>query len=919
MGDIFDLIKKEVPLEMYLKEIGAEIKSVGEGSFRANPCPCCGHKDCFTFYDQNQTFHCFSCGTSGDVIHLERHLQSHGSNCEAAKKLTEKFAIEASFPKGPAESEQTRSTPAADQNSSPICIKRQREVRKFAAEFFHQQLLRNPADLSYQMQERGHSLEVLQHFMVGVAGGDLIGQATKMGFSAEELVAVGLVRKNKNGYRPYIPNGHFVYPHWSKGEVLFFSIKDPAGKKKFQILKKFADPDWLCMNQDVLGGDVIYIVEGENDLLSIVDKDKQPNVLATIGNFNTSRILDHLGKHSAGKRFYLIFDQDEAGEKYMSKYAAAITNGGGKAYQVKIPPPHKDIDEQLRAIDDPEAVFTKLIENADIQTPLTPSEEVLSLGDFNSFEVLGELADERIVFWSKNNSKIYTVTIKDLSLDKLDQIGGAEVTERVSRKPQEGKVSFRRLKRIIITEASKRQLGHPNYLGQGVHLLKEKQLLLVNGGEAWLWNGEKAAVQKSPLIENKFISWQPGAEWIDAKAVLNNAEHMSIKEGLKILDSLLSITSQWKFHGQYDHFIVTGWFLAQIVQTIWDWRPHLWFSGSQGSGKTLLTLLFESLGGRLARRFEGQGSSEAGIRQGIGNDSVLVTVDEFERTIHREKIIELCRSASRGGKISKGSPNQSTINYHIKHMFFLASIEVGIHRAAENPRFIIIESVKEANRAPKIPAQEGLEKLRIDIFAYAVWASLKAKGVIPQVKPIPGIDPRLLESLAVVFSMIAVCCDDPDSELNNLLDAYFNEWVKSQQGNFIEDEQKLIEDILMANVRLPLQTEGDDTGDEKIVYDYRTVAQLIEMSKLSDENHTTLQSYGVKGRREGIFIHPDKVKRMLLQNTDFAQLSIREILLRVSGATSIRDRIAGSQVRGVLIPAESLTEYLDEESHTVTG
>ena len=136
MGDIFEIIKKEVPLQRYLKEIGAEIKPVGEGTFRANPCPICSHKDCFTFYDKNQTFHCFSCGTSGDVIHLERHRQNHSSNYEAAQMLAEKFGIEVSFQKASVESGQTRNTPALNQSASPISIKRQRAVRSFAAEFF---------------------------------------------------------------------------------------------------------------------------------------------------------------------------------------------------------------------------------------------------------------------------------------------------------------------------------------------------------------------------------------------------------------------------------------------------------------------------------------------------------------------------------------------------------------------------------------------------------------------------------------------------------------------------------------------------------------------------------------------------------------------------------------------------------------
>src|SRR6056297_2322675 len=99
----------------------------------------------------------------------------------------------------------------------------------------------------------------------------------------------------------------------------------------------------------------------------------------------------------------------------------------------------------------------------------------------------------------------------------------------------------------------------------------------------------------------------------NTKILISEAENMDEEEGKRVVDELMSLIDQWGFKGKFDHFIVCGWFLAQIVQSVWDWRPHLWFTGAQGSGKTLLTILFERLGGGLCRRFEGQ-TSEPGIR-----------------------------------------------------------------------------------------------------------------------------------------------------------------------------------------------------------------------------------------------------------------------------------------------------------------
>lgn len=140
---------------------------------------------------------------------------------------------------------------------------------------------------------------------------------------------------------------------------------------------------------------------------------------------------------------------------------------------------------------------------------------------FKSFEVLGELADERIAIWSKKNRKVYLVAIKDLSQDKMDQIAGSEFISRVSRKDDGDRISFRRLKRQLIVQAAENQLGNPDYLGQGIHLLPNSKLLIVNGGEAWIWNGNEIAAHESPLINKKFIDWKPGAAWIDINSVIN--------------------------------------------------------------------------------------------------------------------------------------------------------------------------------------------------------------------------------------------------------------------------------------------------------------------------------------------------------------------------------------------------------------
>lgn len=92
MRNLFETVKNNVPLNEYvLKNIDAEIKAIGTRMLRVSPCPLCGHRDCYTIYETNQTYYCFSCEATGDVIHLEKHLHRLPSNYEAAQSLAARY------------------------------------------------------------------------------------------------------------------------------------------------------------------------------------------------------------------------------------------------------------------------------------------------------------------------------------------------------------------------------------------------------------------------------------------------------------------------------------------------------------------------------------------------------------------------------------------------------------------------------------------------------------------------------------------------------------------------------------------------------------------------------------------------------------------------------------------------------------
>lgn len=907
MEDLFARVKKEVSIVGYVESVtGSAAKKEGS-TLRINPCPFCGHRDCFTIYPNSESFVCFSCQAGGDVIGFERLLRGLESNLEAANSLAERRGISL---ERDSKGEPLQAIPGKAQGAKVglvMASEKARELRRMATNFYHDELLRNEKALNYQTKERRHSLQTLEQFKVGFSSrSSIIAHSKKLGYSVEDLVGVGLARKVDKGFRAVIPFGFYVYPHIVDGKVLYLSIKDPKGKYKFQVKKDYVDQEWLCYGQEAFGKSGCIIVEGENDLLSVVGKAGRLDVACTNGNYNTTNIVNFLAKNSKGQRYFLCFDRDQKGDEYAQKYGSAILGGEGEARVIKVPEPHKDVDEFLLSSKDPKEDFDKLVAEAAVFEKSQPIEKV-SAGPresnpykFDNFRVDGEGEGGEIVFWSKVNSKSYVVSLKDLNLDKLVQIGGSEVQGRVvNRNAEDGQILFRTLKKFLIIEASKCQLGRIEWFGQGIHFLGDGQLLIVNGAQAYFFDGKRFNELEAPLIDRRLIARDAGRAWVDMGAVQKSFEGMTKRRAGEIIETFRDLIGQWGFLGIWDVSLVLGFFLSQVVQQVWVWRPHLWITAAQGSGKTLLIEFFETIAGDLALRREGQVLTEAGFRQDIGQDSRLCYLDEFERSQARAAIIEYLRSAGRGGIVTKGGVNQRPVHFHIRHQVVVSSIEVGLGRAAELSRFIVVELKKDPSRRPKIPNSIEAEKLRVDLLAVALWAAFPAKKLVEELGQIEGFEDRLVECFAVPLSMLACAIDDPLGELRKLVLIVLEDLRSRERDVGEEDEDCLLQDIGSATIRVPDVKVSNDGGADTNVYLDMSVCQLLE--SFSDFNSQILQAHGIKYDKGNIFLAPSVIERKLLRDTKWKGLNILSILKRIEGAEKSRRRIASQNVRGVLL------------------
>ncbi|MBW1783165.1 MAG: toprim domain-containing protein, partial [Deltaproteobacteria bacterium] len=659
----------------------------------------------------------------------------------------------------------------------------------------------------------------------------------------------------------------------------------------------------------------LIIAEGEGDTLCALSK----GLIAVTATGGAGTWHNDWSKCFKGLQVIVAFDNDAAGKNGAQKVAQSLV-GITKSVEIVEWPNFMDDSQDLtdffvthgKRINDFSALPRRKVireqkskGGGEKRSQLPPNEDD-SLYQFNSFEVLGEHEDNRIFFASHDVGKIHAVTLRDFTLEKLIQIGGDEVRFRVVRRMESlsgelkagnphRKVHFNDLRKQIILQARRNQLGVPKWLGQGCHALSDDRIAIVNGNRVLIWDDRSFFSFDGAMIEEKLIRRSAGRAWFEEGRLVNLVLGMDKAQGKKIIEELVEVVAQWGFAGGFDLALLCGFLLAQVVQHIFDWRPMLWLCGMHGSGKSLFLKFAEELGGALARRFEGSLTSEAGFRQSLKADLNLVSIDEFEKSGSRDLIMSILRSSGRGGVGSKGTPSQESVEFALQHMILVASIESGILEAADAVRFIAISTKKDPSRDPHLLSVREMEVFRSKFLALAIWAGLKARRMVRNLKRIPGYDPRLAEAHAVLLSMVTVADENPQEGLESLLEKVLIDREESGGSVVEEDESRLLNDIFASTLRVDVSEDEGHT-----LYADRSMSWLARSSSIAHK--ADLEACGIKEVEGGVFLACSLISRRLLKDTSWKSLNIASILQRVPGAVRAKKRIDGRPLWGVFFP-----------------
>jgi len=305
--DIVSIVSNYVSL----KRTGATFKGL---------CPFHNEKTpSFNVHPEKKIFHCFGCGTGGDVISFLRKIENK-SFIEIVEELAQKACVDI---------EQFR-----ESGDGSISYRQLYEAQLDAIDLFKKELSHSNAAKEY-LKGRNFTDETISTFKLGYAPDSwdfLRKKLVAKGYKEEELFSIGLLRKRKegDGFYDYFRGRIMVPIHSFDGKAIGFggrilgdeqpkylnSPESPLfskGNLLFNLHRAVPDRNTTI--------DELILVEGYMDVIALYQGGFD-NAVASLGTALTSRQVKLLEKRT--RKLYLGYDPDAAGIRATLKAINAL-------------------------------------------------------------------------------------------------------------------------------------------------------------------------------------------------------------------------------------------------------------------------------------------------------------------------------------------------------------------------------------------------------------------------------------------------------------------------------------------------------------------------------------------------------------------------------------------------------------------
>jgi DNA primase len=344
-SDLLEEIRNRCDIVNIISEY-VHLKPAGKG-FRGL-CPFHEEKTpSFMVSPEKQLFHCFGCGEGGNVYNFIMKYEKV-SFFEAVKMLAKKSGVP---------------LPANEERENILYRKKERlsKLNNLVANYYREGLFRTPQGekiLNY-LKKRGINDSTIEKYKLGYAsaGWDVLTDfLKKKGYSYEDLIEVGLIKKSKTEgkFIDYFRD-RIIFPIFDlQGRIVGF-----GGRVLDDSLPKYINsPETLIYNkgsnlyslnfakEDIRKNNSAIIVEGYTDVL-ITQQYGFNNVVASLGTALTIKQIDLI------KRFtdtvLIAYDADSAGNMATLRSLDLLVKSGLEVKVIDLPPSFDPADFLIKA------------------------------------------------------------------------------------------------------------------------------------------------------------------------------------------------------------------------------------------------------------------------------------------------------------------------------------------------------------------------------------------------------------------------------------------------------------------------------------------------------------------------------------------------------------------------------------------
>lgn len=322
-------------------------------------CPFHGEKTpSFNIYTETDSFYCFGCGASGDVISFIMKIDNL-DYVEAVRYLAQRAGMD--MPED-----------GYDDSFSKL-KKRIYEANREAARYYYQTLVseKGRAGLDY-FRSRMLADTTIRHFGLGFADDNwssLCEHLKSKGFKDNELVAANLAVRRRNGSGIYDRfTNRVMFPIIDlRGNVIAFGGRIMTDQKPKYLntsdtpVFKKSENLFSLNNAKNSGLRTLILCEGYMDVIAVNQAGFQ-NAVATLGTALTTEQAVLMKRYA--DEIIICYDADEAGQKATARAIPLLRNAGLNIRVLNIPN-GKDPDEFIKShgADGP-AAFRDIIEKS---------------------------------------------------------------------------------------------------------------------------------------------------------------------------------------------------------------------------------------------------------------------------------------------------------------------------------------------------------------------------------------------------------------------------------------------------------------------------------------------------------------------------------------------------------------------------